>query len=220
LAKITPNITDNYLDSTTDKLQDAREEIKSLIEAQNAIQDKFDVTSVQENQILQADTGGVFSNQTFTSSSTDESVAIVIFNSTGSYTGTGATKTTACSISSVANPNSIITVDGSNYTLASGVYLAYTETDISGSFSTNGLISIRLKIGGSVKGTETYYHLADVGLNGEQNAANVFLGSKMSTVFSATEGLITLDVVSSNPLVGIAQTPSFTPPNIVLTKLA
>lgn len=219
MAKITTNITDNYLDSTTDKLQDAREEIKSLIEAQNAIQDKFDVTAVQENQVLQANTDGVFQNQTFESSGPTEQTTTISFNGTGSYTGSTSPKTSSATISSIANPSGVITQDGSNYTLSSGTYFCYTETDIAG-FSTANPISIRLKIGGSVKATEQYVGINDIGLNGESGTADSMLTTKMATVFTTSSGLITLDVVSSNSITGIASTPSLTPPKIVLVKLA
>lgn len=219
MAKITTNITDNYLDSTTDKLQDAREEIKSLIEAQNAIQDKFDVTAVQENQVLQANTDGVFTNQTLESSGPTEQTTTITFNSTGSYVGSTSPKTSSATINSVSNPSGVITQDGSNYTLASGTYFGYTETDIAG-FSTANPIWIRLKIGGSVKVQERYAGINDIGLNGESGTADSMLISKMANVFTTSSGLITLDVVSINSVSGIASTPSFTPPKIVLVKLA
>ena len=220
MAKITSNITDNYVDSTTDKLQDAREEIKALIEAQNAIQDTFDVDTVQENQILQANTGGVFQNQTFESTGDVEQTAFITFNGTASYSGATSPKTSFCSINSVTDPSSLITIDGSNYTLASGTYFCYTEIDISGTFTTANPVRFRLKIGGSVKAQEVYAGINDIGFNGENGTADSMMTAKMSTIFSTSSGLITLDVTSSNSVSGIASTPSFTPPKIVLIKLA
>lgn len=220
MAKITSNITDNYVDSTTDKLQDAREEIKALIEAQNAIQNTFDVDTVQENQILQANSGGVFQNQTFESTGDVEQTAFITFNSTASYSGATSPKTSSCSIHTVTDPSSLITIDGANHTLASGTYFCYTEIDISGTFTTANPVSFRLKIGGSIKAQEQYVGINDIGLNGESGTADSMMTAKMSTVFTTSSGLITLDVVSSNSITGIASTPSFTPPKIVLIKLA
>lgn len=203
MSKITTNVSTDALDANTDKLNQARPQIKATIDATNAVLDKFAISNPSNGEGLVTDTAGQFANTAYTVPQS-ERVLSLVFGSLGSTSGTNP-KTATANLDTfyTSDPSGLLT----GTSVPAGTYFLEIHGDDT-STTTTGRIQEEILIGTEVVGTVRYRRFPDDGPIGESSAVAVAreqLNNRLVTI--STAGDITIKVTMTNNVVGIADAP-------------